>query len=438
MARPFGLDLTAAHLHHGLRGQDADQDQAFVRDFCALHEVPLISARWNTRRRMRALGLKGQAGLRTLRREFLLRAARRLGATAVATAHTADDQLETVLLRLFRGAGLPGLGGMLPRTGIWLKPLLEATRAEIEADLLDLGQSWREDRSNADPAYARNRLRHQGIPALIQALAPGLDAKRARAGLAQRVAHAAAEAQDAQRALAVLAGLDPRTLSLPWRIQQGEIELDSERVRSYPIASQRTILRKLWGLISSAGPGLRYQHLRSLLELIESGRRKTRIALPSGFNATRHRRSVLIQRATSSVLPDPVQVQVPGLVACGNLRLESQWASGLRARQWLAARERMATHQTGEEYFAADALAGGLELRAAKADEEFIPFGRRRPVRIRQFLSKQGASRDPRSCPLVLTDSKGVLWLIGVRRSTRAPLTTGTRKALWVHAERHD
>ena len=126
LAKESGISLWAAHLHHGLRGAEADADLAAVRALCGALCVPVSAARWNTRLRMRRRGLAGQAGLRVLRREFLLAAARRCGAAAIATAHTADDQLETVLLRLVRGTGLRGLGGKVPRPGDKNKPPLLA------------------------------------------------------------------------------------------------------------------------------------------------------------------------------------------------------------------------------------------------------------------------------------------------------------------------
>src|SRR5262245_19480690 len=170
VAREFSLTLRAAHLHHGLRGADADGDLAHVRALCGRLAVPLKAARWDCAARMRRRGTSGEAGLRALRREFLLTAMRRAGATAIATAHTADDQLETPRLRLSRGSGLTGLAGMRARHGVWLKPLLLATRADVERDLAQHGLSWCEDASNASPAFTRNRIRHAVIPALLDAL----------------------------------------------------------------------------------------------------------------------------------------------------------------------------------------------------------------------------------------------------------------------------
>ena len=289
VAREFGIAVHAAHLHHGLRGAEADADLAFVRGLCARLDVPLEWARWNTRTRMRRRGLSGQSGLRTLRRQFLTTAARRAGATAIATAHTADDQLETVLMRLLRGTGLMGLAGMRPRRGVWLKPLLEATRAELEADLHANEQPWRDDRSNESRAYLRNRVRHEAVPALLRALetdppAGHTPAPAARAALARRVSRAATEARGAADMLARWAR---RVLPDHCRIQAGQIALDSRGVASYPFVARRMLLRRLWTTAAPGCGGLTHRHLDSLSRLVDTQRGGARVELPGGWVAVR-------------------------------------------------------------------------------------------------------------------------------------------------------
>jgi tRNA(Ile)-lysidine synthase len=295
VAPEFGLEVAAAHLHHGLRGAEADGDLEFSRALCASLEVPFVSARWNARERARRRGLSGQEGLRRVRRDFLAAARRRLGAAAIATAHTADDQLETMLLRLWRGAGLPGLGGMRPRTGFWLKPLLEATRAEIEADLRAAGIAWREDSSNARGGSARNRVRHDAIPALIRACDPDASLATARAGLARRVGATAREARDAALAL------DSRTSRLlreSARIQRGGMALDSLEVASYPIAARRTALRAAWRHLAGADQGLTHRHVEALCRLVSHGRSGSFVLLPAGWRADRRDNRVHFRRST--------------------------------------------------------------------------------------------------------------------------------------------
>src|SRR5262249_44691395 len=171
------------------RGADADADLVHVRELCERLNIPLTAARWDCAARMRRRGLSGEAGLRGRRGGVFLSCMRRARAGATAPAHTSDDQLETVLMRLARGTGLTGLAGMRARHGVWIKPLLGATRADIERDLRQAGQGWCEDASNASPRFTRNRVRHGAVPALLEALgAPVASATERRAPLARRVA----------------------------------------------------------------------------------------------------------------------------------------------------------------------------------------------------------------------------------------------------------
>ena len=438
LARESRLRLHAAHLHHGLRGPEADADLGFVRALCARLGVPLTAARWDTRARMRHRGLAGQDGLRTLRREFLLAAARRAGARTIATAHTADDQLETLLMRLGRGAGPSGLAGMRPartsRSGaggrvVWLKPLLGVTRADIESDLGRAGQAWREDRSNRDPHYTRNRVRHEAVPALVGALLPGIEPGRARALLARRAARAAAGALAATEALETLAR---RALTRSGRIQAGGATLERRRLRALPEALRAAVLAGWWRRVGPASVGLTHRHLTALEGLIDRARGDGIIQLPGGWTAERDREVIRLRHARGPRRPARARLPLPGRIDWGGEHLAARWTSGAVARR------RLGTEPGRGEYFAAESLDGPLVVRRARCDERFVPFGRTRAAHLGRFLSKQGVSTDIRKHPTVLADAGGILWVVGVRRSARAPVTAGTRRALWVHAERHD
>jgi tRNA(Ile)-lysidine synthase len=308
LAPEFGLTLDAAHLHHGLRGAEADADLDFVRALCARLGVPLTSARWDCRGRMRRRGLTGQAGLRILRREFLARVARRTGAMAIATAHTADDQLETLLLRLMRGSGLAGLGGIRPRRAGWIRPLLAAPRADVEADLRRAGQAWREDLSNQDRRYARSRVRHEVIPAMLRAMDPGAAGRiqgstsdvpnhadpafRHRAGLALRVAAATRELRGAWD---LVARRSARALARVETAHGQEFALDSRRLGSYPVTIQRMVLRLLWQRPGHAEHDLTERHLNALQSLVATSRGGSRVDLPNGWRAERDRGMIVIR-----------------------------------------------------------------------------------------------------------------------------------------------
>lgn len=165
-----GREVAVVHVHHGLRGEEADADEAFVRTLCERLGVPY---------ECRRVEVPQSAGVevagRRARYAALAEAAERHGASWVATAHTADDQAETILHRLIRGAGLTGLRGMpaerplpLPAGGkvSLVRPLLTVRRQQVCAYLRQLGQEFREDSSNRDPRFTRNRIRNVLLPLL--------------------------------------------------------------------------------------------------------------------------------------------------------------------------------------------------------------------------------------------------------------------------------
>ena len=190
LAARQALGLSIAHVNHGLRGAESDADEAFARELAASLDLPFAAERVEPRARAAAAASSRtrptvQEAARRLRDDALRRMAARADAQHVATAHTLDDQAETVLLRLLRGSGPSGLGGIPERSrdGVLVRPLLRISRAEIERFARARGLAWREDPSNADPRYARSRLRRDWLPGLRDAFNPRL--LRAIADLAE-------------------------------------------------------------------------------------------------------------------------------------------------------------------------------------------------------------------------------------------------------------
>ena len=159
--------VAAAHLHHGLRGASADADEAFVREFCAARDIPFHAGHADVRALAAREGLSIEEAGRRARYDFLERTAAATGASRVATAHHADDNAETLLFQLVRGAR-SGLGGIAPVRGIYIRPFLGLTRAQIEAYAEANALAYRFDEMNGDDAYARNYIRHEIMPRLTK------------------------------------------------------------------------------------------------------------------------------------------------------------------------------------------------------------------------------------------------------------------------------
>jgi tRNA(Ile)-lysidine synthase len=178
LAGELDLTLAAGHVNHGLRGAQADADEACAADLAKQLGVA-FAARRVAPRTLREGGPSRtrptlQEAARKLRQLALGELASQLGCTRIATAHTLDDQAETVLMRLFRGASPAGIGGIAERSehGVVVRPLLAVTRTAIERRARERGLSWREDASNRDPHYARGRLRTGNLAALARELNP--------------------------------------------------------------------------------------------------------------------------------------------------------------------------------------------------------------------------------------------------------------------------
>ena len=158
LAPERGFAVLCAHFDHGMRGEASWRDAAFVEAFCAERGVPCFIGRGSV--------TGGEAEARAARYAFLESCADEHGCRWIATAHTADDHAETLLLQLARGAGLRGLGGIAPVRGRLLRPMLDLTRADVEAWLAEHNIPHVEDDTNASPRYARNRIRQEAMPAL--------------------------------------------------------------------------------------------------------------------------------------------------------------------------------------------------------------------------------------------------------------------------------
>jgi tRNA(Ile)-lysidine synthase len=157
--------VSLAHLNHQLR-QSADRDEAFCRDLASRVGLPFVVERYDVNSYATSHGLSLEDAARRVRYDFLGRAAAETGATRVAVGHTEDDQAETFLLKLMRGAGLTGLGGIYPQRGLVIRPLLDISRQDLRVYLTARAEKWMEDETNDDVENPRNRVRHVIIPEL--------------------------------------------------------------------------------------------------------------------------------------------------------------------------------------------------------------------------------------------------------------------------------
>jgi tRNA(Ile)-lysidine synthase len=292
----LGVVLSAAHVHHGLRGTAADEDQAFVIALCERLGVPLRVFRVDTAARQTAEGEGVEEAARVLRYEAL----RGLDVDAVATAHTMDDQAETVVMKLLRGAWTEGLSGIAPEmqgTGSRLvRPLLGVRRSEIEAFLRARGQEWREDATNRDIALTRNRVRHELMPVLRE-FNPGVDALLA--GMADvardEEAYWAAEVERVLRSV-LLPGRPVRGGGRAATVggENAGSAMEIARLKALPAALRRRVVR---AAVREMGVRLTAEETAKILALAGSGGKiGSRLELRDGLRVERSVREIWFSR----------------------------------------------------------------------------------------------------------------------------------------------
>ena len=230
LSQPDGFSIASlAHLNHCLR-RSASRDEAFCRTFAAQVGLPIAVESIDVASYAETQRLSVEESARRLRYEFLHRAAEAVSADQIAVGHTRDDQAETFLLKLIRGAGLTGLGGIYPRRGKVVRPLLDVSRSDLRAYLESRGQAWMEDETNEDLENPRNRIRHRVIPELDRAYgAPATPA----------IARAASIVREDGQWLDELA--DRRFSELVLRGEKG-FEIDVKALEQEPLPVKRRVV----------------------------------------------------------------------------------------------------------------------------------------------------------------------------------------------------
>lgn len=304
----YNLRLVAAHLNHCLRGCESDADEEFCRHLALRYGVLFETRRVDVGRIAEEERLNIEDAGRRARIAFLDEIRDRYGAAAVALAHHADDQAETVLMRLLRGSGMTGLSGMAYRNGRgYVRPLLDIPRPDIEQYLRLGNLEWREDASNSDTVYLRNRIRHQLLP-LLEEYNPAI-----RSCLAETASIIADDD-------ALLQELTVRAVARSCTTEEGRVVCSIPRLRTLESALLRRVLRQAVKQLAGTLEGIGMRHIEALCDLIHSDRPNATLILPHGIAPVREYDRLVLMRANAGgadsdfelLIPAPGSYPIPG------------------------------------------------------------------------------------------------------------------------------
>lgn len=414
LASEYGLTLHVAHLDHGLR--DASRDDArFVQKLCAARGLPITCERIDVRTAARERGLGLEEAGHVLRRDYLARVADGIGASRIAVGHTLNDRAETLLFHLVRGAGPTGLVGIRPVSGRIMRPLIEVSREEVLGHARSAGLVWREDVTNADPAFSRNFLRHRVLP-LLEELNPRL---------IEGLGRTAELVREEEAALELL-------LDGPWeRVflaeSPGAVRLHRGRLARLPETVGGLLLRRAVARVRGDLRGITYEHLQGLRGLAASSGHGE-LSLP-GLVARGDGEDLVLgaEAPAEPELPEtPVELGVTPVPALG-IRLS------LALRPW----DGTAPADGGRDVELADAqrIRFPLVLRARRPGDRFSPLGLAADKRLKDFLIDEKVPYYERETLPLLCDCERIVWVVGVRLSEAVRVTPQTRQVLVMRKE---
>lgn len=392
----------AAHLNHLLRGRDADEDEAFCAALADRLNVPFVSDRVDVRRLARQQKRSLEDAARRARYAFLERAADRLGAGVIAVGHTRDDQAETFLLRLIRGAGTRGLGAIRPRAGRIVRPLIDVERADLRSYLRSRGEPHREDPSNADVSIPRNRVRHEVLPLLQSRFSPAITDVLARAAALARQ-----DEDFLQREAIELAS----RIVLPVEGTSGEaVRIDAAGLGAAPPALSSRVAHDVLSRLAGSRP-ISFDHVQRLLALA-AGSARGGVSLPGG-RAVRVGDVIMLRPGRAEKPHEPNRfaflLSIPGEVqsAAHGWAIAAERLPGLSGAAALAAR--------GQEVaVAADAVVAPLAVRNRREGDRFRPLGAPGARKLQDFLVDRKVPRPERDAlPLVVDGRDRIVWVVG-------------------------
>ncbi|MBC7187117.1 MAG: tRNA lysidine(34) synthetase TilS [Calditrichaeota bacterium] len=408
---PWRLQLVVAHLNHGLRGKEADRDQSFVSARAGDYGLPVVIERADVASYARQRHLSREAAAREVRYDFLRRAAQQLRAHRVALGHHANDQAETFLDHLLRGAGLAGLGGMWWQREIFVRPLLGFTRGELTEYATQHQLPFCEDSSNTDLRIRRNRLRHELLPLLATHYNPRV---------VEALSRACQAFQEADQGLRIIAA---QQLTRDSREEGGKIVLDIAEFLRYLSVTQKYVLMEVVERMGGGRSQLDSRTLERVLRLVRQRRPGTRVSLGHGIEAAVSGRYLVIGPSAQGPFSLPVHIGREVVDPARGFVFKCSPAA------W---EEFQALRGTSPvlEFVDAGEVRGPLRLRSWQRGDRFFPLGMQESKKLSDFFIDAKVPHHRRHLVPLLECDKGIIWVCGLRLDERFRVTDKTKQVL--------
>ncbi|MCH7622983.1 MAG: tRNA lysidine(34) synthetase TilS [Nitrospinae bacterium] len=429
MQEEFRFDLSIAHMDHMARGEESAEDARFADELGKKLGLETFIARVDVRKENEILKTSFQEAGRILRYRFLESTLERIQGTKLALGHTADDQVETFLINLLRGSGLKGLAGMPETRGAVIRPLIDCTRAEIEAYLAGRNLDYRVDTSNAGNQYLRNRIRHELLPVL----------KTFNQNIASNLQETAKIIRDDDQCLTDQTRLLYREMVVPLANEDGGVELDRVKFNQQPPAYQKRLLRQAICQIQGNLRRITAKHIQKIIELFDDSRVGKKINLPGQLMAVGGREGVELRKSPESrsrarlsfkTRLNTTELVIPGATRIGDIGLNLH-AKLLTSNNW-----KEPGNRPDQAFLDFDKTGPDIHARFFRPGDRFVPLGMTGRKKLKSFFIDEKIPRKQReSIPILTTRTGDIIWIYGKRISENFRVTEKTRKILFIEGE---
>ena len=421
------IEVEALHVHHGIRGETADRDQAFCEAFCRERGIPLKIVKKDVPEMALGLHMSLEEAGREARYEAFEEYQREHPGSRTALAHHQNDQAETMLFRLMRGTGLRGLRGMEPVRLPYIRPLLCVTKEEILEFLKEEGISWVEDESNQELSYTRNKIRHLLLTPMEQ-IWPGSVSRMART------------AEQLRETEEYLLKETEKACALYAQIQTEEIRIRLAAFEELHPAMQKRMVLSLLEQLMGSGKDLEAVHAEQLVSL-SHGKRGGRTSLPGGAYAELGYKDLLLRRKSRKKTPVEYQEEV-------RIYLPENFSEQPRAEfvfggetflfsMEKAGKMKKIPNRCYTKWFDYDKIRHGLVIRTRRPGD-CLANGEHAHKKLKDYLIDSKVPREKRDGLILLADGNQVVWIVGMRISEDYKVTEQTKTILKVQIKNRE
>jgi len=418
----FSLKLIAAHVNHGLRGKDADDDEKYVAEFCRRNDVEFRSIKEDIHRISAERNVSDETAGREVRYEFFEKLKSENAADKIAVAHNLNDQAETVMMRIMRGTGLEGLAGIKPvRDGVYIRPLLTCSRAEIEDYCSRNSINPRIDKTNFESIYARNKIRLELLPYIENNFNKDIISVLNRLAQSAKVDSEYLEQETEKKYKKYCKNKESKVIITK------EAFLEHEAVLT-------RLIRMAFSRVLGNLRNFERMHIYQVIELQGSGTGK-KLMLPNGVAAFNNY--------------GDISVYLQGEDEAAPVKADSEFKLGIGVNSI----EELGLKVTVEEHpfeegccensefikcFDASRVCGDITLRFRKPGDKFNPLGMAGSKKLKDIFIDMKVPQDKRDKTPLICFGDHIAWIVGYKTSNRSKADKSTKKIIKIRVEREE